>query len=90
MRRYTRQHAGERLAVLKADQRVAKALGLTVHQLRILAVAVARPDGRVMSGGTARGKLVDKGLATDRDERYQHHVTDAGRALVAQARGMGF
>ena len=71
--------------------RIARGLGVTEAGLRVLARAVADPDGDAWGPGFgvaaagARQKLGRQGYIDD-DRR----ITDAGREIVCRARALGW
>lgn len=76
---------------------ICKKLGVTPAGLELLAQAAADPGGYAYAIGfagkescAARASLVRDGLFTDDSTDIRARITDAGRAVVAQARALGW
>lgn len=80
------------------DKQICKHLGVSPSGLRVLAKAVAQPDGRASGGGFGAGsgsvrvKLRHQGLVENGEGPGwpPDKITQAGRDLVAEARKLGW
>lgn len=78
----------------KQERQIAKQLGVTPAGLMVL---MRQAAGKIVSGGTAGNPLRKLGYLEDVRQRRLDggtypgsRITDAGRALVAEARRMGW